>query len=121
MKQANAIQKQWMKDISNWAVDNLGVIYPGYDNSPFQLHHVLGRSAKHNKIAIGHEFIIPVPIELHDISSNHPLNVTHHKRKFTSEYGDQRGIFQIMYSAMEYQGYDVPSMEIYETIMSTGA
>jgi len=119
MKQANTKQKQWMKDISEWAEDNIGALYQGYVNAPFQLHHVVGRSAKHNKVPVGHEFIIPVPIELHDVNSNHPLNVTHNKKKFVGEFGSQSSIFQIMILAMEYEGYDVPNMEVYNSIMST--
>ena len=118
-KPANAKQRQWMKDIAEWAENNIGALYQGYVNAPFQLHHVTGRSAKHNKVEIGHEFIIPVPVELHDVSSNHPLNVTHHKKAFVNEFGEQCGLFQVMLSAMSHDGYNVPSMEIYNAIMDT--
>ena len=116
-KPANARQRQWMSDIAEWAEDNIGALYQGHVNAPFQLHHVVGRSAKHNKVAIGHEFIIPVPAELHDVSSNHPLNVTHHKKAFVKEFGAQCDLFRVMISAMGNEGYDVPSMEIYNAIM----
>ena len=93
----------------------------------FQLHHVLGRSAKHNKVAIGHWFIIPVPVELHDVGSNHPDNVTHFKKRFTERFGDQRGIVQILYSCMdkwndfEHNNYSIPPAEVYNAIMDTNA
>lgn len=122
MKPANAKQKQWMSDISQWVRDNgLHCLYGDdyYERADFQLHHVVGRSAKHNKVAIGHEFIIPVPVELHDVNSNHPLNVTHHKHAFTEEFGEQCGIFQAMISAMSHDGYAVPDMDIYHAIMDT--
>ncbi len=124
MKQANAKQKQWMKDIAEFTNEvGLGCLYgPEFEGrTDFQLHHVLGRSAKHNKIAIGHEFIIPVPFELHDVNSNHPENVTHRKKAFIKRFGSQTSIFQVLYSGVAQWGYDVPSMEIYNAIMDTNA
>lgn len=121
MNQANAVQKKWMSDISNWANDNLEYLFPDYLDGGFQLHHVLGRSAKHNKVAIGHEFILPVPIDLHDVESNHKLNVTHHKHAFTDAYGMQRSLFDSMYYLMINQGYVVPSSKIHLAIMDTRA
>ena len=121
MKQANAIQKKWMSDISKWANDNLEYLFPDYIGEGFQLHHVLGRSAKHNKVPIGHEFILPVPIDLHDVDSNHDLNVTHHKHSFTDAFGMQRNLFDSMYSSMINQGYIVPSSKIHLAIMDTRA
>ena len=121
MKQANAIQKKWMSDISKWANDNLEYLFPDYIGEGFQLHHVLGRSAKHNKVPIGHEFILPVPIDLHDVDSNHELNVTHHKHAFTDAFGMQRNLFDSMYYSMVNQGYIVPGSKIHLAIMDTRA
>ena len=106
-KPANAAQKKWMSIISDWATDNLEYLFPDYMGEGFQLHHVLGRSAKHNKIAIGHEFILPIPFDLHDVNSNHELNVTHHKHSFTNAFGTQRSLFMRMYNSMYEQGYDL--------------
>ena len=95
MKQANAAQRQWMKDISSACEQGvIGGLY-GEDweqCSNWQLHHVKGRSFKHNKVDIGHWLILPVPFELHDVSSNHPLNVTHNKNNFTAAFGDANRI-----------------------------
>ena len=115
-----------MKNIAKFVEDEgLGVLY-GHEfagRKDFQLHHVLGRSAKHNKVAIGHWFIIPVPVELHDVHSNHPDNVTHFKKNFVKRFGEQCGIFQILVSCMErFREYDmnVPD-EVYAAIMDTNA
>ena len=122
MKQANAAQRQWMNDIAEWAKDNIHILYgEKWRNHPIQLHHVLGRSAKHNKIAIGHEFIIPVPFDLHDVSSNHFENVTHRKKAFIKRFGLQSHIFQVLVSAMDMELYTTPSSEIYHAIMETKA
>ena len=119
-KPANTKQKQWLSDIAEWAQDNISKIYGAeFDGCAIQLHHVLGRSAKHNKIAIGHEFVIPVPYALHDVNSNHEDNVTRHKHTFTAKFGLQSVIFEMMFINMESQGYDVPSSEILYSIMDT--
>ncbi len=122
MKQANARQKRWMKDVAEWAKLNLHHLYePKYRDHPIQIHHVLGRSAKHNKVAIGHWFILPVPFELHDVLGNHPLNVTHHKHAFTDEYGKQRELFERMVAMMGQDDYELPPVEVQLTIESTNA
>lgn len=121
MKQANTKQKQWMSDISEWANDNLEYLFPDYIGEGFQLHHVLGRSARHNKTPIGHEFILPIPFDLHDVSSNHPLNVTHHKHAFTGTFGDQRGLFKKMVRSMYALDYNCPHIDILMVIEKTRA
>jgi len=121
-KPANAKQKQWMSDMAKWAEYHIDRLYGvNYFCTTIQLHHVLGRSAKHNKVAIGHWFILPVPFELHDVSSNHHFNVTHCKNNFTNQYGMQRDIFNKMYQSMKDQSYNVPSLDIYNAIMDTNA
>ncbi len=123
-KKANSKHIKWMKDITEWAAQprSLAMLYGDeWDMSPIQRHHVLGRSAKHNKVSIGHWFILPVPFELHDVSSNHALNVTHRKKSFIEEFGSQSELFQAMYSCMEMDGYTVPDINIYNAIMGTGA
>jgi len=122
-KQANTVQKKLMEDISIWAANGgLRMLYGDkWEFSRFQLHHVLGRSAKHNKINIGHEFIIPVPFDLHDVSSNHELNVTHHKHAFTDEFGKQGDLFNKMATDMDEQGYITPDLEVCYTIKDTNA
>ena len=121
-KPANAKQRQWMSDIAEWANDGgISFVFGIESTSSIQLHHVLGRSAKHNKIHIGHEFIIPVPYELHDVDSNHHENVTHRKKAFIKRFGTQSSIYQVLISCMEMDGYTVPSMDIYSAIMDTRA
>ena len=123
-KPANAAQKQWMKDISEFVDEyGLGTIYGDeFDDSAYELHHVLGRSAKHNKVAIGHWFVIPVPFYLHNVQSNHPDNVTHFKHNFTGRFGTQRDIFNTIRDGIQVlQGKPVPDEDIYNAIMDTNA
>ena len=121
-KPANAAQKQWMKDITEWTYDNLHTLYGNeYLNSNFQRHHVLGRSAKQDKVAIGHWFVIPVPFELHDVSSNHTDNVTHRKKSFVNRFGNQRDLFLTMVESMRDYGYELPPHDVCEAIRGTSA
>ena len=123
-KPANAVQKKWMEDITDYINENgLGDLY-GCDyiyDTRIQRHHVLGRSAKHNKVAIGHWFVIPVPFELHDPNVNHAFHVDKCKKAFVSRFGTQRSLFKLMYQAMKQQGYKVPENYIYNAIMETSA
>lgn len=54
----NKAEREWRE-----AVRGQGCIldYPG----PVEIHHVVGRTAKHNKVDIGHWFILPVSSEAH--------------------------------------------------------
>ena len=125
MKQANAAQRQWMKDISSACEQGvIGALYgeewEGCTN--WQLHHVKGRSFKHNKVPIGHWLILPVPFELHDVSSNHPLNVTHHKNDFTAEFGMQSELMGELIGLMSAMGfYDLPPDDVIEAIEDLNA
>ena len=120
MKQANTVQKQWMSDIADWASRNMDLFYDG-DTSQVQLHHVLGRSAKHNKVAIGHWFVIPVPFYLHDVSSCHPENVTHCKKSFVRRFGNQRDLFRDMVNDMRMEMYAIPPTDVLNSIEDTRA
>lgn len=122
-KPANAAQKKWMKDIAEWAENNIQILYGDeWSNKPIQLHHVLGRSAKNNKVHIGHEFVLPVPFDLHDVSSNHWHNVTHKKKAFVNAFGNQRDLFRKMVVSMHNDySYKVPDVIILQAISDTNS
>ena len=55
-----------------------------------QIHHMLGRTAKVKGVGnIGHWAILPLSWRFHDVHSNDPLNVTHHKYAFEDRFGTQ--------------------------------
>ncbi len=121
-KPANLAQKKWMNDITEWCDNNIQVLYGDeWSCKPIQRHHVLGRSAKHHKVCIGHWFILPVPFELHDVSSDHPENVTHSKRVFIKKFGNQRDLFLTMVESMRDYGYELPPFDVCESIRKTSA
>lgn len=125
-KPANAAQKKWMEDITYFIKENgigLGALYGSeymYDTR-IQRHHVLGRSAKQNKVHIGHWFILPVPFELHDPNMDHKFHVGKCKKAFVKRFGTQRSLFYTMYKSMREQGYKVPDISILDAIMWTSA
>lgn len=110
-----------MVDITQWAENNIGLLYDCSCYGEIQRHHVLGRSARHNKIDIGHWFIIPVPFALHDVSSGHPDNVTHFKKSFVNRFGNQRDIFKAMVDDMRMEMYELPPVDVLNAIMDTRA
>jgi hypothetical protein len=122
-KPANTVQRKFESDMREFVNDRgLGSVYGDeYNESIYEMHHALGRTAKHNKVPIGHEFVFPVPFELHHVLSDHPDNVTHFKHNFTKRFGNQRNIWEEFYNGMQVSGYKVPSVEVYYAIMSTRA
>jgi len=121
-KSANTEQKKWMDSITDWSVDSLHLLYgEEYSFHPIQRHHVLGRSAKQNKVHIGHWFILPVPFELHDPNVDHEAHVGKCKKAFVKRFGAQRTLFDVMYQRMKEEGYNVPNIEVYNAIMGTAA
>lgn len=109
----NAAQKKWMKDVAEWAEEKGGLYKMAlpYGDGTFQIHHVAGRSAKQSKVAIGHWYILPLPSMLHDVASDHPQNVTHHKASFEEWYGEQCWLWHSMVNMMRDEGYEIPFSE----------
>jgi len=124
-KPANSRQKNFMVDMTSFINEfSLGFLYKGYDNCfDMQRHHVVGRSAKHNKIPIGHDFVMPVPTELHEPNLNHKYHVGSNKKAFVKEFGNQRDIYSTLVLGMAYNGYfkNLPDNEIINAIMDTNA
>jgi len=93
--------KQWLGIIAEY-----GPVIEG--SGPIQLHHVVGRTYKHNKVLIGPWFVLPLPWQYHDVHSNDPLNVTHYRHRFTDFFGQQSELFNKMCVDMENSGIVLP-------------
>jgi len=118
---AKAIHKKWMNDVAEWYRE-VGFRGPHLGNiwHDFQLHHVGGRKLKQNKVPIGDWFILPLPVHLHDVGSDHPYNVTHHKNAFTDRHGLQSELFKEMIDSMVDHGADLPfGDDVINAIMDT--
>ncbi len=89
-----AAQKKWREEIRE-----LGCIVHG-DKGEIEIHHVLGATAKHNKVAIGHWFILPLTGWFHRL--NPELNVTSRKRAFEINFGSQVSLFDKLMLQYEF-------------------
>ena len=65
-------------------------------SSHIHIHHPVGRKYRIDKHEIGELFILPLAIHLHDVGSNHPLNVTLHRKAFVECYGRECDLFKKM-------------------------
>ena len=107
--------KRWQQ-----AVRNAGCVITG--NSQVQVHHCGGASLRHNKTRIGHYAVLALSPELHDVGSNHPLNVTHHKKAFHAKYGTNAQLFKrTMQLVSENSNADVlPPQDVINAILDWG-
>ena len=119
--QPNAEERRWLKAVADFHNDqSVSYLYGDeWGCVPFQIHHVAGRAYKQNKVHIGHWFILPVPHMLHDVHSNHNLNVTHHRHAFTEYFGLQRYLWRKMVDSMIEQGRPGPPIEVVNSVMLT--
>ena len=104
--------KQWLEIVTEH-----GCVVTG--RSDIQRHHVFGRKYKQDKVHIGEFYVIPLWWELHDISSNHPNNVTHYPKRFAKAYGMQKVLFAEMVETLQNGGHEIPSDEILRAIGAT--
>lgn len=112
----NAKEKKFLEDVVEWAQAH-GPVAEG--KGYLQIHHVVGRSYKQNKVLIGYYFILPLPSALHDVGSNHKLNVTHHRKEFVEEFGNERDLFLGMVKKMKQAGKAIPPEEVLNAIAVT--
>lgn len=119
----NTKEKQFLKAVMDFNGDyGVGYLYGAeWDKSPLQCHHVCGRTYKQNKVHIGHYFILPIPFDLHDVHSNHPLNVTHWRNSFAIEFGYQRDLWLKMIHKMQSEIVliDKISLDVVGAIMAS--
>ena len=112
-----AIEQKWCKDVAHFAMNSHWMInkFGRHTENPckFHIHHVEGRKAKRKvnfvSTQIGEFYILPVPIDLHDVNrTDNPLNVTHAKKKFEAVIGTQKELWIDMVNCMSNMGYVVP-------------
>lgn len=85
-KPTKAEEKAWLSRVAEH-----GCVVTGQSN--IQLHHCVGREGKHNKFHIGRWFVLPLAFELHDVSSDNALNITHRRKEFVNTYGTECYLF----------------------------
>ena len=89
IKPSPAVVKKWLGMITDH-----GCIITGSSN--IDRHHSVGKSYKIDKHQIGEIFVLPLSKELHWVGSDHPLNITHHRKAFVETYGRECDLFKSM-------------------------
>jgi len=110
MSNPTAKQKRWLE----W-VANQPCIATGFNM--IQVHHIWGRETKVKGVGnIGHWAILPIWFCLHDVSSNDPHNVTHHKNAFEDRFGNQGLLFDFLWRNASFDdsfdNEDLPPHEV---------
>lgn len=107
-------QKDWLSTLADY-----GCVV-SRERQPIQLHHVMGRTYKHNKVLIGPWYVLPLAFRYHDVSSDNPFNVTHYRKKFAIEKGYQRDLFRKMCLDMIELGVTIPfDQDVMDAIMDS--
>lgn len=115
----NAMEREWMNRITRFGQEN-GVFPHLRMANQFDRHHVVGRTYIHNKIEIGHIFILPIEFQYHDIHSNNPFNVTNFRKRYMIEFDSQRNQFAKMCEIIKEEDGELPFPdEVLDAIMST--
>ena len=115
---ANAEHKKWIKRVAQYSEDHGE--FPNQRFAPFQIHHSVGRKGKHNKFEIGEWFILPIEFQYHDVSSNNPFNITHWRKRYCIEFGNERDQFAAMCAVIKGEDGELPfSDDVYQAIMDT--
>lgn len=125
-KSKTAAEKAWLETVVDFAESSqwLRKMYELHSVNPtiFQIDHVLGAQAKRkiNGITtkVGEFAIMPIPMELHDITSNHPLNRTLRPAAFRKVFGHELSVWNQMLIEMENEGYELPfSKELIDAVV----
>lgn len=125
-KSKTAAEKAWLDQVVDFAMysDWLSGMYYTSCNHPyqFQIDHILGAQAKRKvngvTTKVGEFAIMPIPIELHDLTSNHPLNRTLKPKAYRDKFGHETDVWRKMLDAMVLEGYELPfDNDLIEAVM----
>lgn len=125
-KSKTATETQWLSDVlefaqnSSWLRDMYGT-HCGHVYA-FQIDHIIGAQAKRKVYGVttkaGEFAIMPIPVEIHDITSNHPLNRTLKPKAYRDVFGHETQVWRSMLDAMVLEGYELPfENELIEAVM----
>lgn len=113
-KPRTATEKAFHEEVARFAreTDWLGATYgPEYAGADFHLDHWMGAQAKRKvdlvSKKVGEFAVLPVPIRLHDVNDNHPLNITNHKRAHEEIFGKSKDLWRRMIVNMISSGYEL--------------
>lgn len=113
-----AIHKRWLKRVAAFAQEHGS--FPYGDDYNFQIHHVVGRTGKHNRIDIGHWFILPIDYQCHAVEGKDEFHVGNFRRKFCDKFGMQKELFFKMCEVIKSEDGELPfDDDVMSAIMGT--
>ena len=115
-KSKTAAEKAWLGQVVDFAQSSMWLVdlYGQYCQNPkhFEIDHIIGAQAKRKvegiTTKVGEFAIMPIPIALHDITSNHPLNRTLRPAAYRKVFGHELSVWNQMLAEMENKGYELP-------------
>jgi hypothetical protein len=108
------------------ALRQLGCVITGAKHGT-QLHHVVGSSARYDKIWIGQWWVLILRADLHDSKLEASYNVTDYKTEFEERFGNQKSVFMrqfhrligaIALGDIKFDYKDLPPNSVIEAIQS---
>ena len=90
-------------------VRGMGCVITGANND-VEVHHVKGRTYKHNKTLIGNVYMLPLHKDYHMVTGSHPNAYHKNKNGFIDEFGDPRELFEkfvLVYLIVEHQDKNI--------------
>jgi len=102
-------EKEWLARVTRYG-EEWGE-FPNKEFVAFDRHHVKGREFKHNKVAIGRWYVLPVAKEYHDSQLGNQLNVTDYPKRYESEFGTQRHQFLAMCAVIRSEDGFLPFID----------
>lgn len=111
-----AAEKAWHRTVSEFANNStwLNDMYGGHVRDPhqWQLDHIVGAMAKRKingvSVKIGEFAVMPISLEIHDLTSNHPLNRTLRPAAYRKAFGHEKQVWLSMLNAMKRAGIELP-------------
>ena len=70
-----------------------------------QIHHVKGRTYKHNKVHIGGVYILPLHESVHMVTGSHPKAWHKGKRHFIREFGHPYDLFRGVVESLDFEDW----------------
>jgi hypothetical protein len=117
-KQTKAQEKAWYNRIAEY-VERHGT-FPHHNLVEFQMHHIFGRKFSHNKVSCGAWAVLPIEKKYHDVHSNNQFNVTHFRKRYQIEFGNQRDQFYAMCMVIKDEDGELPFPdEVLHAILET--
>lgn len=115
-KQRTQSEKDWHQSVADFATESDWLVrkFGGHcvRVREFQLDHIIGAQAKRKinfvSTKVGEWVVIPVPIDLHDLTSNNSLAIHKGRRNFEKQFGNCINLWLDMVENMRAMGYEIP-------------